>query len=230
LRYKSVTSQTAKAAPSNFLDVEVTDDQRGILKTTHETTPTRREIMKDVGEGAVKKLAARRIDTIGTIKPHSGVVKHEERLAKYVNKVEMTKSIAGIETIERAATLKKKKKKKKKDSTRALIQMSGDARTKLAAKNGDVSKITKKEISAMLLPYYGISVDESKYSKPVMIQMLSEKIQHNPESILVPPVAAAPGAAHADVAADALATTQRPNGASDAAVAAAAISAFPPAE
>jgi hypothetical protein len=43
-------------------------------------------------------------------------------------------SIAGIETIERAATLKKKKKK---DSTRALIQMSGDARTKLATKNGD---------------------------------------------------------------------------------------------
>jgi hypothetical protein len=223
LRYKSVTGPTAKEAPSNFLDAEVTDDQCGI---THETTLTRREIMKHVGEGAVKKLAARRLDNMGTIKPHSGVVNNEERLVKYVNKVEMTKSIAGIETIERAATLKKKKK----DSTRALIQMSGDARTKLAAKNGDESKITMKVISAMLLAYYGISVDESKYSKPVMIQMLSEKIQHNPESIVVPPVAAAPGAAHADVAAAALATTQRPNGVSDAAVAAAAISAIPPAE
>jgi hypothetical protein len=223
LRYKSVTSPTAKEAPSNFLDVEVTDDQRGILKTTHETTLTRREIMKDVGEGAVKKLAARRLDNMNTIKPHSGVVNNEERLAKYVNKNEMTKSIAGIETIERAATLKKKK-----DSTRALIQMYGDARTKLAAKNGDVSTITKKAISAMLLAYYGMSVDESKYSKPVMIQMLSEKIQHNPESIVVPPVAAAPGAAHVDVAA--LATNQRPNGISDAAVAAAAIRAIPPAE
>jgi hypothetical protein len=135
----------------------------------------------------------------------------------------------GYRTIERAATLKKKKKKKK-DSTRALIQISWDARTKLAAKNGDVSKTTKKEISAMLLSYYGILVDESKYSKPVMIQMLPEKIQHNPESIVVPPVAAAPGAAHAAVAAFALATTQRPNGVSDAAVAAAAISAIPPAE
>jgi hypothetical protein len=62
--------------------------------------------------------------------------------------------------------------------------------------------------------------------KPVMIRMLSEKIQHNPESIVVPPVAAAPGAAHAA----ALATNQRPNGVSDAAVAAAAISAIPPAE
>jgi hypothetical protein len=89
--------------------------------------------MKDIGEGAVKKLAARRLDNMGTIKSHSGVVNNEERLAKYVNKVEMKKSIAGIETIERAATLKKKK-----DSTRALIQMSGDARTKLAAKNGCV--------------------------------------------------------------------------------------------
>jgi hypothetical protein len=27
------------------------DDQRGIFKTTHETTLTRREITKDVGEG-----------------------------------------------------------------------------------------------------------------------------------------------------------------------------------
>jgi hypothetical protein len=228
LRYKSVTSPAAKKAPSNYLDVEVTDDQRGILKTTHETTMPRREIMKDVGEGAVKKLAALRLDNMSTIKPHSGVVNNEERLAKHVNKVEMTKSIAGIETIERAATLKKKKKK---DSTRALIQMSGDASTKLAAKNGDVSKITKKEISAMLLAYYGISVDdESKYSKPVMIQMLSEKIQYNPESIVVTPVAAAPGASHADVVAAVLATTQRPNRVSDAAVAAAAISAISPAE
>jgi hypothetical protein len=30
--------------------------------------------MKDVGEGAAKKFAARRLDNIGTIKPHSGVV------------------------------------------------------------------------------------------------------------------------------------------------------------
>jgi Zn-dependent M16 (insulinase) family peptidase len=84
----------------------------------------------------------------------------EERLAKkYVNKVEMTKSIAGtIERIERAATLKKK------DSTRALIQMSGDVRTKLTAKNGNVSKITKKEISAAMLLayYYEKSVDEKQ--------------------------------------------------------------------
>jgi hypothetical protein len=35
LRYKSVTNPTAKEAPSNFLDVEVTDNQRGILKTIH---------------------------------------------------------------------------------------------------------------------------------------------------------------------------------------------------
>jgi hypothetical protein len=78
LRYKYVTSPTAKAAPSNFLDVVVPDDQRGILKTTHETTLTRREIMKDVGEGEVKKLAARRFDSMGIIKSHSGVVNNEE--------------------------------------------------------------------------------------------------------------------------------------------------------
>jgi hypothetical protein len=225
LRHKSITSPRAQAAPSNFLDVEVTDDQRGDLKTTHETTLTKREIMRDVGVGAKKKLAARKLDAMGTIKPHSGLVNTEEQLAKYVNKVDLTKSIADIEANEKAAALKRKN-----DSTRKLIQLSGDARTKLVAKNGDVSKITKKEISAMLLAFYGTSVDESKHSKPVMIQMLSEKIQKSPENIVVSPVAAAPGAARAPVAAAALATTERSNGVSDAAVAAAAIRAIPPEE
>jgi hypothetical protein len=51
-------------------------------------------------------------------------------------------------------------------------------------------KITKKEICAILLAYYG--KDESKSSKPVLVQMLSEKIQETPENIVV---------SHADVAA-----------------------------
>jgi hypothetical protein len=75
-----------------------------------------------------------------------------------------------------------------------------------------------------------LSKSDSKHSKPAMIKMLSAKIQQNPESIVVSPVAAAPGAEHTAVAAAALATTQRSNGASDAAVAAAAISAIPPEE
>jgi hypothetical protein len=181
--------------------------------------------MKDVGEGAIKKIAARKLDSMGSIKPHSGLVNNEEQLARYGNKVDLTKSIADIETTEKAAALKKKN-----DSTRELINLSGDARTKLAAKKGDVSKITKKEISAMMLAFYGTSVDESKHLKPPMIKMLSDKIQQNPENIVVSPVAAAPGAAGAAVAAAALATTERSNGVSDAAVAAAAIRDIPPEE
>jgi hypothetical protein len=88
-------------------------------------------------------------------------------------------------------------------------------------------RLQRRRSALCQLAFYGTSSDESKTLKPVMIQMLSEKIQKALKS-QVSPVAAAPGAARASVAV-ALATTERSNE-SDAAVAAAAIRAIPPEE
>jgi hypothetical protein len=60
-----------------------------------------------------------------------------------------------------------------------------------------LNKITKKEICAILLAYYGTAIEESKHSKSVFVQMLSGKIAESPENIVVPPVAAVADAAHA---------------------------------
>ena len=56
---------------------------------------------------------------------------------------------------------------------------------KLAAKNGDLTKITKREIScAILLVYYGTNVEEGKYAKQTLVDMLSVKIEAGPENIV----------------------------------------------
>jgi hypothetical protein len=63
---------------------------------------------------------------------------------------------------------------KKQDYTTALVLLSVNAREKLAEKDGDVSKITKKEICAILLAFHGTAVDESKHLKPALVQMLTD--------------------------------------------------------
>ena len=224
MRYRSIISPTAKASPSHHLDVAITDSQREVLNVTHMTALTKREIMKDAaGVGQGMKLAARKLDSLGSIRPHSGLVNNEEKLAKMKNQVGLAKSIADIQAQDKAATLKKKDA-----DTHALLLLAANAREKLSVKNGDVSKMTKKEICSILLACYGALFEESKYAKPVLVQMLSEKIEKNPEMVVVSPVAAAPGAAHTAVAAAALAAAPRMmNRVSDAAVVAAAISAIP---
>jgi hypothetical protein len=53
-------------------------------------------------------------------------------------------------------------------------------------------KITKREICAILLVYYGTSVEEGKYAKHALVDMLSAKIEAGPENIVIPAAAAAP--------------------------------------
>jgi hypothetical protein len=77
---------------------------------------------------------------------------------------------------------------------RDLIMLAGPANVKLAAKKGDLTKITKKEICAILLVYYGRRVEEGKHSKQTMIDILSAEIEASPENLEIQRAAAAPAA------------------------------------
>ena len=44
-------------------------------------------------------------------------------------------------------------------------------------------RITKREICAILLVYYGTSVEEGKYAKQALVDMLSAKIEAGPENL-----------------------------------------------
>ena len=61
--------------------------------------------------------------------------------------------------------------------------MAPGANTKLATKDNDVAKLTKKEICALLMSCYATTVDENKYAKNILVAMLSEKIASNPEKV-----------------------------------------------
>jgi len=63
------------------------------------------------------------------------------------------------------------------------VNLAQAAKAKLAEKNWDVGKMTKKEIRSLLFVFYGTSMDDNKNQKPAMVAMLSGKIQQSPQTI-----------------------------------------------
>ena len=177
-------------SPSRYLGVEISDSNRAVLTVDDKTIMTKREIMRDsIGTGATMKLAARKLDNLGRIKAHSSMTNDESNLAKLKNQCLLAQSIAEIKTGDKAAAEEKKSKE-----LRDLVMLAGPANSKLAAKNGDLTKITKREICAILLVYYGTRVEEGKHAKQALIDMLSAKIEASPENIVIPAAAAAAAA------------------------------------
>jgi hypothetical protein len=148
-----------------------------------------------VGKGAMIKLVARKLDHLGSIKAHSGLVNEPSQMLKWQNQVDLAKSLVDIQEHD-----KKEAAKKMADESTMLVMLAGSAMEKLSQKSGDVSKITKKEICSILLACYGALVEESKHNKPALVDMLRVKIAERPENVIVSSVAAASGALPGNVA------------------------------
>ena len=71
---------------------------------------------------------------------------------------------------------------------------------KLAKNSGNVLKLKKPELFALLYICYGTKVDEKKHLKPIVADMLRDKIRENPEAVVVTPEIAAAAAATAAAA------------------------------
>ena len=171
---------------SRYLGVEISDSNRAVLAVDDKTILTKQDIMRDaIGTGATMKLAARKHDSLGRIKAHSSMTNDESNLAKLKSQCMLAQSIAEIKAGDKAAT-----EEKKSNELRDLVMLAGPANSKLAAKNGDLMKITKREICAILLVYYGTSFEEGKHTKQVLVDMLSAKIEASPENIVIPAAAA----------------------------------------
>jgi hypothetical protein len=163
---------TKATSPSEYLDVVVSTSNRTVLKDAAEASMSKRNIMKDAGgANATMKLAARKLDQMGYIKLHSGIVNTPKMLAKMTNQMQMSKLLAEIRTIETTATVDKKK-----IYTDSLILLAPSAKIKLASNSGDVMKLTKKEMCSLLLESYNTLIEDSKFNKPRLASMLSEKI------------------------------------------------------
>ena len=164
--------------PSAYLGVEVSKDQVEIL------VPSEKDlligaIIKDAGgEGATKKLAKRKLNNTGAITNHCGVQNNPARLKKLKDALELTSSLAEISALSKA---NKDKDKRKTDTE--LMDSAPAALQKLNRLNGDVAKITKKEICAISFRFFGRMYKEVD-AKPTLMAGLTGLIAEQPDVLL----------------------------------------------
>ena len=91
----------------------------------------------------------------------------------------LAKSVASI-----AEEEKRQARQKKTTATTELFALAPEAKKKLANKLGDVNKLTKKEISALLLVCYLIEEDE-KRKKGALVAILNNSIEKDPTKVAV---------------------------------------------
>ena len=96
------------------------------------------------------RLTDRKIDSLVSIKPYSGLVNDKEKLTKWRNQVFLDNPNVDIQTHDKAATFQMKV-----SDASALILIDSDAREKLTPKNGNMSNTTNMDICASLIDYYG---------------------------------------------------------------------------
>jgi hypothetical protein len=171
-------SKEEAADPSPFLDCAVSKEQRMMMAPTPSDL-SRREIMKAAGgTGASQKLAKRKLDMFASIKSHSGVANDPKRLKRMQSQLEMAASLAEISRLDAD-----QKARQKKDAANAVRDLAPKAKEKLVEKNGDVGKLSKKEISAILLVEYAIDMPAtSNTKKGVLVKKLQDEISNRSEA------------------------------------------------
>ena len=191
MKKRLLSSPPSKASstnlPSKHLDLEISNSNCHILATTAsmliKNAEVKRSILKDAGgDGPTQKLATRKLNAIGIIKAHCGIVNDDATLAKMKRQLELAKSISEINVAE-----KKQAEKKRESETQELIQAGPDAVKKLLSKGRDVSKLIKKEICAVLLTCFGVFENE-KNKKPLLVSALENKIREFPNALSTIPI------------------------------------------
>ena len=185
---------SAQERPSTFLEVEMTEEQAAILAPTMQDLSVQ-SILKDVsGAGATKKLAQRKLNNAGAITNHCGLQNNPERVQKLLAAVQLTAFLAEISALTKAT---KEQGKCKADTE--LMDLAPASLVKLNSEkvNGDLTKLSKKEICAISFRFFGCMYKEAN-PKPVLVAGLKGLIA---AQLTVLPAAAAAAATAAAAAA-----------------------------
>ena len=151
---------------------------------------TVKAILKDAGgEVATKRLAQRKLNNAGAITNHCRLQISPARIKKLLSALELTASLAEINAL---TTSNKESEKCKADTE--LMDISPATLVKFYSDKikQDVSKLTKKEICALSLRFFGVLHKESN-PKPWLISALQGLITSQP-AVLTNAHAAAAGA------------------------------------
>jgi uncharacterized protein (DUF1501 family) len=135
--------------------------------------------MKDAGgQGATMKIAKRKLNSLATIQSYSCMANDETQLQVLKNKYELAASLAEIDRKDKAG-----QQAKKNQEIMAKRAKAPDAVAKLAAKGGDVSKLTKLEIVAILLVHYDTHENDNAQKKDYLVNLLQGCIQIQPGNL-----------------------------------------------
>lgn len=156
------------ADPSAHLALEIGERQMEVIKPTEDDL-RRGRILKDATVESSRKLATRKLNNLGTFVGHCAVINSEENTRRMEEDLRLASTIEAIRTD--AKTRAKAKAVQAQQSYRALAPK---ASRKLRGKEGDTSKLEKKEMAALLLVVYSIFLDPKKQTnkKSVFVEKL----------------------------------------------------------
>jgi hypothetical protein len=162
------TKATDLYAPNAYLDVAMLPGNLEILQFKTAPDLTRRSIVGDCADnGATMNLAARKLNNTGDIQHHCGLENTEEKVRKLQNQLQLSDSIVAIikEHDNEASQKRIKVQSMHSEVVPVAIQ-------RLKANNGDATKLTKKEILAILFFVFH-TLEEDKKKKDVRVAVLS---------------------------------------------------------
>ena len=176
---------------SDYLNVEMTNDQACILDPTLEDV-TLREILKDAGgSGATKKLAKRKMDAAGFVNAHCCEVTGEKRQRELNSALELAASLAEIHRAEHEEATSKKQ-----IAEAGFQETAPLAIQKLRCKGGDLEKLTIGELQAIAAVHFMNPIEKGKKAQ-VLSQFEALKGKYpsvlpnllSPKAVAAPPIA-----------------------------------------
>ena len=130
---------------SAHLDVEISSEQKTIILNPTATDYMMHNIVSHTtGEGAKRKIAKRKLDSMGNATGSCGVLNDPARLLKMQNQLKLTESIAEINKLTQES-----KQQNFSLAANDMHQLAPPAIVKLKAAAGDAMQLTVKELEAI---------------------------------------------------------------------------------
>ena len=108
----------------------------------------------------VTNLVKRKLDNLGHIKAHSGLANDPVMVGRMKRAIILTEALSRVSRVE-----KEDAARKKESYFIESLAVLEDARRKFVQKRGDVSKLTKLEISSLLLRFFSTEVENIATAK-----------------------------------------------------------------
>ena len=122
---------------------------------------TKQEVLRDAkGDRSKLKLASRKLDVLGCVKSFSMITSDSECLDRSQNQLQLSQSLVAIEQ-----AAKEDEKKKKDGESKDCCELGPKAMQKLTKKSMDISKLAKKETSAVFLFYFSVDIHPNSRTK-----------------------------------------------------------------